>query len=59
MWLIRDMLGFTYKEIGNFFKGRDHSTVITAIERIDNQMKINDLIKSTLINLKRKIEFIG
>lgn len=59
MWLIRDMLGFTYKEIGNFFKGRDHSTVITAIERIDNQMKVNDLIKSTLIKLKRKIEFIG
>lgn len=58
MWLIRDMLGVTYKEIGNFFR-RDHSTVITAIERIDIQMKMNEVIKLALKKLKRKIEFIG
>ncbi len=59
MWLIRDMLNVTYKEIGNFFNGRDHSTVISAIERIDIQMKINEIIKAALLKLKRKIEFIN
>ncbi|MGL6125268.1 MAG: chromosomal replication initiator protein DnaA [Metamycoplasmataceae bacterium] len=58
MWLIRDILDVTYKEIGIFFKNRDHSTVLTAIEKIDNQMKMNDSIKSALKKLRQKIEFI-
>ncbi len=58
MWLIRDMLGLTYKEIGVFFKNRDHSTVLMAIEKIDTQMKMNDAIQSALLKLKQKIEFI-
>ncbi len=58
MWLIRDILGLTYKEIGIFFKNRDHSTVLTAIEKIDTQMKMNDAIKSALKKLRQKIEYI-
>ncbi len=58
MWLIRDMLGLTYKEIGVFFKNRDHSTVLMAIEKIDTQMKMNDAIQSALLKLKQKIEYI-
>jgi len=59
MWLIRDILGLTYKEIGSFFKNRDHSTVITAIEKIDIKMRMNETIKLTLRKLKQKIEFIN
>lgn len=59
MWLIRDILDITYKEIGVFFKNRDHSTVLIAIEKIDNKMKMNDSIKSALKKLKQKIEFIS
>lgn len=58
MWLIRDILGLTYKEIGDFFNGKDHSTVLVAIEKIDTKMKMNDSIKSALKKLKQKIEFI-
>ncbi|MGL5617822.1 MAG: chromosomal replication initiator protein DnaA [Metamycoplasmataceae bacterium] len=58
MWLIRDILDVTYKEIGVFFKNRDHSTVLTAIEKIDSQMKMNDSIKSALKKLRQKIESI-
>ncbi|MGL5733082.1 MAG: chromosomal replication initiator protein DnaA [Metamycoplasmataceae bacterium] len=58
MWLIRDILDVTYKEIGVFFKNRDHSTVLTAIEKIDGQMKMNDSIKSALKKLRQKIESI-
>ena len=58
MWLMRDMLGLTYKEIGVFFQNRDHSTVLIAVDKIDNQMKMNDAIKSALKKLKQKIEFI-
>ncbi|MGL4252130.1 MAG: chromosomal replication initiator protein DnaA [Metamycoplasmataceae bacterium] len=59
MWLIRDILDVTYKEIGVFFKNRDHSTVLTAIEKIDSQMKMNDSIKSALKKLRQKIESIN
>ncbi|MGL5205501.1 MAG: chromosomal replication initiator protein DnaA [Metamycoplasmataceae bacterium] len=59
MWLIRDILDVTYKEIGLFFKNRDHSTVLTAIEKIDSQMKMNDSIKSALKKLRQKIESIN
>ncbi|MGL5308696.1 MAG: chromosomal replication initiator protein DnaA [Metamycoplasmataceae bacterium] len=58
MWLIRDILDVTYKEIGIFFKNRDHSTVLAAIEKIDSQMKMNDVIKSALKKLRQKIESI-
>ncbi|MDK2819496.1 MAG: chromosomal replication initiator protein DnaA [Mycoplasmataceae bacterium] len=58
MWLIRDILGSTYKEIGAFFNGKDHSTVLVAIEKIDTKMKMNDSIKSALKKLKQKIEYI-
>jgi len=35
MFLIREFLGLQLVEIGNAFGGRDHSTVIHSLERID------------------------
>lgn len=55
MWLIRNIINKTYKEIGIFFKGKDHSTVMTSIEKIDYQMKVNETVKNTLKILKGRI----
>lgn len=41
MYLIRNMLNLSLTEIGDFFSGKDHSTVIYAIAKID-QLKIKD-----------------
>lgn len=55
MWMIRNISNLTYKEIGKLFKGRDHSTVMASIEKIDYQLKINETVKNALKNIKEKI----
>jgi len=38
MYLARDMLQMQLVEIGQAFGGRDHSTVITAVDKVERQM---------------------
>ena len=39
MYLMRELLGMQLVEIGNAFGGRDHSTVIHSLERVQAMMK--------------------
>ncbi len=55
MWMIRNLTNLTFKEIGKLFKGKDHSTVMASIEKIDYQIKINETVKNALKNIKEKI----
>ncbi|HMC17930.1 MAG TPA: helix-turn-helix domain-containing protein, partial [Gemmatimonadales bacterium] len=38
MYLARDMLGMQLVEIGQAFGGRDHSTVIHSVDKVERQM---------------------
>ncbi len=51
MSLIRELTSLSLNEIGSFFSGRDHSTVLNSINRI-KELKENDP------ELERKIEEI-
>jgi chromosomal replication initiator protein len=42
MYLIRNLLNLSLTEIGEFFRGKDHSTVIYAIDKVEN-LKAEDL----------------
>lgn len=55
MWLIRNLTNHSYKEIGKFFKGKDHSTVMASIEKIDYLIKINEVVKNSLKNIREKL----
>ena len=50
MYLIRELTPHSYPEIGQFFSGRDHSTVMYAVQKIEEQTKdtTNDLHKKIL-----------
>ena len=47
MYLTRRLTDYSLPEIGEHFGGRDHSTVIYACEKIENELKV----KSGLVNL--------
>jgi chromosomal replication initiator protein len=52
MYLLKDQLGLTYVEIGNLLGGRDHTTIMHGVEKIEglveNKAKIvNDIVGIT------------
>jgi chromosomal replication initiator protein len=56
MYLTRQMTSLSYPDIGDHFGGKDHSTIIHAIKKID-KTKVNDSqLQSTLLSLKKTIE---
>ena len=38
MYLIRDITSHSYPEIGQFFNGRDHSTVVYAVQKVTERL---------------------
>lgn len=55
MYLCRDIIGLSLPKIGDEFGGRDHTTVIHAIAKIEEDMKANHETKRTVEELKRNI----
>lgn len=56
MYLAKTMTNHSLKTIGLHFGGRDHSTVIHAIQTIDELKKSDSSIKEDIAALQRKIE---
>jgi len=55
MYLCRDILGLSLPKIGEEFGGRDHTTVIHAIQKIEEDMNSNQETKRTIEELKRNV----
>ncbi|HHW71788.1 MAG TPA: chromosomal replication initiator protein DnaA [Firmicutes bacterium] len=51
MYLARDLTESSLPEIGEAFGGRDHSTVIHAIEKIESELKLDPSLQSTITEL--------
>jgi chromosomal replication initiator protein len=56
MYLCRDLTNLSLPEIGSYFGGRDHTTVIHACNKIEKEIKEKDetrlLIDQLLVNIK-------
>jgi chromosomal replication initiator protein len=52
MYISRQLTSSSYPEIGERFGGKDHSTIIYAIKKIEKQIKDDYQVKITIENLK-------
>jgi chromosomal replication initiator protein len=52
MYLARQLTTCSYPEIGERFGGKDHSTIIHAIKKIEKQMDTDFQLRSTINNIK-------
>jgi chromosomal replication initiator protein len=56
MYLIRDLLDLSLVEIGNLFGGRDHSTVIHAVNKIEEDIATDDAFRARVALLRAQFE---
>ena len=56
MHISRMLIDCSLKEIGKFFNGRDHSTVVHACDKITNDMEENIKLKQEVTELVKKIK---
>jgi chromosomal replication initiator protein len=56
MYLIRELLGTQLVEIGASFGGRDHSTVIHSLEKVESSLKSNDSFRDQVLQLRQRLE---
>lgn len=55
MYLCRSLLSSSYIKIGQVFK-RDHSTVITAVEKVGKEIKTDTQLSSAISNIKKALK---
>ena len=56
MYLTRRMLDISLPKIGESFGGRDHTTVIHAINKIDDNLKKDKNLQSVIFELENRIK---
>lgn len=57
MYIIKTKYNIPYKTIGGLFGDRDHSTVLAACEKIDNDIKQDPSLKLAIDTILKKIDF--
>ncbi len=55
MYLINKMIKPTLKENGQFFSGRDHSTVLHAINTIRDRIKVESLLAQQVLDIEKQL----
>jgi chromosomal replication initiator protein len=56
MYIIKSRYNIPYKTIGTLFGDRDHSTVLAACEKIDNDLKQDAALKIAVDTISKKID---
>jgi len=56
MYLIRITLDIPLKKIGDMFGGKDHTTVMSAVQKVDNGLKTDTKLKSAIEELQKRIK---
>jgi chromosomal replication initiator protein len=56
MYLARRITRHSLEEIGGFFGGRDHTTVLYAVEQIEKQMQADDRLRSAIASFLSQLQ---
>ncbi len=57
MYVLRTELQLPLEEIGDLFGGRDHTTVMHAVEKITNTLSTNEGIRVDLATIRKKLYY--
>ena len=55
MFLCKELTSYSYPEIGKAFGGKDHTTVIHAVKKIESILEIDQKLKKQIFELKESI----
>lgn len=55
MYLCKNMTGVSLENIGELLGGRDHSTVIHGINKVEAELQTNEATVNLLNTIKKKI----
>ncbi len=55
MYLLYEELSLPYVQIGELFGGRDHTTVIHAVEKIKEELKSNPQLSKSLADIRHEL----
>lgn len=56
MYLIRSLLDVPFTKIGITFGGKDHSTVMNGVEKVENELKTNSTLQDAVNELKKRLK---
>ncbi|MBQ0008781.1 MAG: chromosomal replication initiator protein DnaA [Firmicutes bacterium] len=56
MYLIRQMLDTPYTKIGITFGGKDHSTVMSGVEKVEKELKTNTNLEQAINEIKNQLK---
>jgi chromosomal replication initiator protein len=55
MWLAREWTPLSLAEIGQFFGGRDHSTVLHACRKTAEQLEVDTALAQTVHDVRQRL----
>lgn len=56
IYLCRDVLDMPFTKIGQCFGGKDHSTIMSAVKKVEKELKTNDQMKTVIKVLKNQLK---
>ena len=59
MYLIRSLLDMPFLKIGSLFGGKDHSTVMNAVSKVEKSLKVDNAIATAVQQLKQRLKKIA
>lgn len=59
MWLVKKILELPLVEIGRLFSNRDHTTILSAIKKIETQIVIDKAVKMAADKIEQNIKSIS